>query len=81
MTVLFDPSAPKKATNLSINSSLLDQARALGINLSATLESALTAEVRRRLERDWKENNHESIEAMNRFTEEHGLFSDHFRRF
>ena len=41
MGTLFDSEAPKKATNLSINSDLLSKARAMKINLSATLERAL----------------------------------------
>ena len=37
MIQLFDAQAPKKPANLSINSDLLAKARALNINLSATL--------------------------------------------
>ena len=37
----MDKSAPKRAANLSFNSDLLRQARALGINLSARLEPEL----------------------------------------
>ena len=81
MAGLFNPAAPKKAANLSVNSDLLKRARALGINLSSVFEAALTVEVRKRLEQQWKEDNREAIEAMNRFTEEHGLFADEFRQF
>ena len=41
MTALFDPAAPKRPTNVSLNSDLLAKARAAGLNLSATLEQAL----------------------------------------
>ena len=42
MEPLFDPSAPKKPTNGSLNSDLLKKSRAaLNINISATLEQAL----------------------------------------
>jgi antitoxin CcdA len=37
MLPMYDSQAPKKATNLSINSDLLNRARALDINLSAVL--------------------------------------------
>lgn len=37
----YDPRAPKTLTNLSLNGDLLEQARALGINLSARLETEL----------------------------------------
>jgi antitoxin CcdA len=41
MKLVFNPKAPKRATNVSINSDLLTKARGLKINLSATLERAL----------------------------------------
>jgi antitoxin CcdA len=41
MRALYDFDAPKKATNLSLNSDLLKRTRAFNINLSATLEQAL----------------------------------------
>lgn len=37
----YDSQAPKKATNLSINSDLLKKSKVLDINLSAALEQAL----------------------------------------
>jgi len=43
---IYNRNAPKKPTNISINSELLVKARNLKINLSATLEYALEAEVR-----------------------------------
>lgn len=46
MLEVYDKKAPKKATNLSINSSLLAEARELDINLSATPERALESAVR-----------------------------------
>ncbi len=80
MTSLFNPGAPKKATNLSVNSDLLEKARKLNINLSATLEKALDAEVRKQLRDSWLEDNAEALDAMNTFTDEHGLFSDAHRK-
>lgn len=71
----------KKATNLSVRTDLLETARALGINLSQTLEKALEAEVKKAKEIAWLEENREAIEAYNREVNEHGLFSDHFRTF
>lgn len=72
---------PKKAANLSVRVDLLEEARALGINLSQTLEKALTAEVKKAKEAAWLEENRAAIEAYNREVEEHGLFSDGFRSF
>ena len=41
MPTTYDTSAPKKPTNLTVNSDLLRIAKALKINVSATLEHAL----------------------------------------
>lgn len=71
----------KKATNLSIRADLIAEARALGINLSRTLETALAAEVKKAKEKQWLEENRAAIEAYNREVAEHGLFSDNFRSF
>ncbi|MFT5705341.1 MAG: antitoxin CcdA [Shewanella sp.] len=73
--------APKKAANLSLNSSLLAEAKRLNINLSATLEKALEKEVTQRLKSEWLEQNSDAIEACNELTETHGLFSDSYRAF
>lgn len=71
----------KKATNLSIRADLVEEARALGINLSRTLEAALAIEVKKTKEKQWLEENRAAIEAYNREIAEHGLFSDRFRTF
>lgn len=81
MSAVFDANAPKKATNLSINSDLLVRARLLNINLSATLEQALSLELAMRDAQNWKDEHHVGIQAYNEFVEEHGCFSDEFRTF
>jgi antitoxin CcdA len=81
MPQFYDPKAPKKPTNLSINSDLLSKARAKKINLSATLERALAQQLRQSEREKWKSDNKEAIEALNELVEKHGLFSDSFRDF
>lgn len=81
MNAIFDPKAPKKACNLSINEDLLGQARELGINLSQTLESSLAEKVREAKAKAWAEENKDAIAARHRWVEENGLLSDHFRMF
>ena len=80
MREVFDKAAPKKATNLSINSSLLSEARNLKVNLSATLERALEEEVRQSKRKQWLEENKQAIENCNRLAAG-GLFSDKHRGF
>lgn len=80
MREIFDKGAPKKATNLSINSSLLSEARSLKVNLSATLERALEEEVRQSKRKQWLDENKQAIENCNRLAQD-GLFSDKHRGF
>lgn len=81
MPNLFDPNAPKKATNLSINSDLLAKTRALNINLSSTLEQALSRELAQIEASKWAQENKAAIAAYNAFVEENGCFADEFRTF
>lgn len=69
----------KRATNVSINEGLLDEARALQINLSATLERALEAEVRTRRRAQWIKDNRDAIQGYNAWVAEHGVLSPMFR--
>lgn len=78
---LYDTTAPKKATNLSVNSDLLKKSRALHVNLSATLEKALTDELARVKAEQWKKENKAAIKAYNDFVEEHGCFGEEYRNF
>lgn len=81
MQSTFDINAPKKATNLSINSDLLAKSRALNINLSATLEKALKRELSKSESEKWQKANKMAIKAYNNFIEENGCFGDEYRTF
>jgi len=77
----FDTTAAKKATNLSINSDLLRQAKELNINLSQTLELSLAEVVRVAKKQRWLAENRDAIEAYNQRIEAKGVFSDGLRKF
>jgi antitoxin CcdA len=81
MRPLYDLDAPKKATNLSVNSDLLNKSRALNMNLSATLEKALKQELAVVEAKKWADENKIAIKAYNNFVDEHGCFGDEFRTF
>lgn len=81
MHSLYDENAPKRPTNLSLNSDLLAKTRALNINLSATLEQALQQKLVEVEARKWAEENKQAIASYNSFVEEHGCFGDEFREF
>ncbi|MGN2755619.1 type II toxin-antitoxin system CcdA family antitoxin [Aliivibrio fischeri] len=76
----YNTQAVKKATNLTLNSDLLAEAKRLKINLSATMEKALSQEVSKLKRQEWLEQN-STIDACNELTEKHGLFSDSYRVF
>ena len=81
MHQIFDPQAPKKATNVSINSDLLTQAKSLKINLSATLEQTLAKIVEQKQKELWLAQNKKAIATYNDMVETHGVFSDSTRTF
>jgi antitoxin CcdA len=71
----------KKAVNVSVQTELLDAARAEGINLSATLEAALAEQLRIRRRGRWRTENAGAVEAYNRDVDDNGTFGDHARSF
>ena len=79
MADLYNINAPKRSANLSINSDLLDKSKALHINLSATLESALKQQLAAAAAAKWAEDNAQSIAAYNDFIARQGCFGDEFR--
>ena len=81
MQALYNHDAPKKTTNLSINSDLLKKIKALNINLSATFEQALRAKLAEEEANKWQKENRGAIEAYNDFIEDNGLFADEHRQF
>lgn len=80
-TIHFDTSAPKKATNLSINSDLLRQAKELHINLSQTVEDCLAGVVREAKQQQWLAENADFIAAYNKRIEKEGLPLEQYRTF
>lgn len=81
MQTLYDHDAPKKPTNLSLNSDLLKKVKALNINLSATLEQALRAKLAESEAAKWTKKNKRAIQAYNNFVEENGCFADEYRQY
>ena len=79
--VNFEKSAPRKATNLSINSDLLRIARKLKLNLSRELEHRLEEVVAEHRRTQWLRENKDAIDAYNEHVERHGVWSDGLRSF
>jgi antitoxin CcdA len=73
--------APKRATNLSLNSRVLDMARELGINVSATVDALLSQEVQRLYWERWNGENKDAIDHYNARIAREGLPLAKYRTF
>ncbi|MEY8878660.1 MAG: type II toxin-antitoxin system CcdA family antitoxin [Leptothrix sp. (in: b-proteobacteria)] len=73
--------APKRAVNLSLNSQVLDQARELGMNVSATVDALLAEEVRKRYWARWNDDNKDAIAHYNERIAREGLPLARYRSF
>lgn len=78
---MLQTSANKKATNVSVNAALLQQAKAFNINLSSTLEQALIAKLKQLQADTWQLDNKVAIDSYNRHIEQNGVFGDDVRAF
>ena len=81
MSNLYNTNAPKKPTNLTVNSDLLNQAKHMKINISLTLENALVETLKNKKKDEWISENKEAIELYNEKVSTYGLFSDEMRTF
>lgn len=73
--------APKRAANLSLNSKVLDMAKELGMNVSATVDALLAAEVEKRYWERWNDRNRQAIQDYNARIKREGLPLAEFRSF
>jgi len=71
--------ASKRAVNLSVSRALVDEAKALGVNLSETLEAALHARLKAARELALREELRTAINAFNEDFDRNGLWSDGIR--
>ena len=71
----------KRPINLSLNAKVLDRARELGMNLSATVDTLLAEEVKRRHWARWNEDNKEAIAHYNARIAREGLPLAKYRTF
>ena len=75
------PAKPKRAAKVSINRWLLQKAKSLNINSSATLAAGLVVQIASVEGDNWKIENKASIVAYNEFVQSHGCFGDSQRVF
>ena len=73
-------SAPRRATNVSLPSDMVDEAKRLGINVSQACEGGLSETIKMAQEAKWIEENRDSLLAWNAWVEENGMPYDEYRR-
>jgi antitoxin CcdA len=71
----------KGSDNLSLRADLVERARALELNVSDLVESALEKVILEAEQARWQSENEAAMDYYNSFMEKHGLFSDAYRKF
>lgn len=63
----------RRATSMTLDAALLDEARALGVNLSRAAEEGLLIAVKAERKRRWAEDNAEFIRDYNEWIAKNGI--------
>lgn len=71
----------RRPTNLSLDTSLLIEAKALKVNLSRAAEEGVRTAVAVAKAEQWKVENAEALASSNSYVDNHGLPLDAFRQF
>ncbi|MCG7575731.1 MULTISPECIES: type II toxin-antitoxin system CcdA family antitoxin [unclassified Halomonas] len=71
----------RKPTNLSLDSALLKEAKALGINVSRSAEAGIAEAVKRHKQEKWLTGNAKALASSNAYVEANGLPLARHRQF
>ncbi|TPJ37930.1 post-segregation antitoxin CcdA [Mesorhizobium sp. B2-5-13] len=71
----------RKSVNTSIDAQLIEDAKALGINISRAAEAGIAKAIAAEKTRRWQEENKEAIESSNAYVERNGLPLAKYRLF
>ena len=74
-------SGRRRATNVSLDTALLKEAKALKVNISRACERGLAQEVAAARQTRWLEDNAAALDGVNAFVEQHGLPLARHRKF
>lgn len=75
------PVPARKATNLSLDQALLDEARGLEVNISRAAEAGLREAVAQAKAAAWRRENAEAVASSNAWVEANGLPLARYRPF
>lgn len=74
-------SSVRKATNVSLDAALIEQARDLDINISRACERGLAEQIAEARDERWRRENAEAVASFNTYVERNGLPLARFRQF
>ena len=75
------PAPSRRATSLTMDRQLWDDARALGVNVSRAAEAGVATALKQARTEAWKRENAGAISDFNAYIEENGLPLSKFRQF
>lgn len=75
----YDPDAPRRPTNLSLNSDLVEKARAARLNLSALAEAAISRELASIMAERLRAEIARSVEEHSAYLQQYGSLADAVR--
>lgn len=70
-----------RPTNVTLNASLVDEAKELGVNISLAAASGLEGAVAKKRAERWLEENAAALDSYNRYVEKNGLPLEKLRLF
>ena len=71
----------RRAANVTLPESLIQEAKTLGINISQACEKGLAASVGEARAAAWLKENRPALDAWNDYVEKHGIPLSEFRQF
>ena len=71
----------KRATNVSLRTDLIEEAKRLNINVSQACEEGLAQRVAKSHAEEWLEANRAAIDYWNEYVEKNGLPLERYRQF
>ena len=71
----------RKPTNLSLDGALLNEAKALGINISRSAEAGIAEAVKLHKQEKWLKENASALASSNAYVEANGLPLERHRQF
>jgi antitoxin CcdA len=71
----------RKSVNTSIDSRLIEEAKALGINMSRAAEQGIAKAISAEKTRRWQEENKQALESSNDYVKRNGLPLAKYRLF